>query len=195
MLKRCEECGYTYSSRADICPRCGCPNIATIEKAYVDEQAELSTLNMYGRLRGVFIGLVLFFLYWKFMKPSFWPMGFLVLFICLTIGTIASIFRVTVIFSIIVWGAFVIFMSFISSALHIPEIVQEGIAVVIGLGSAFYLFGMPIIDFIKTKKYQNRKEELLRQDDSNLQYTYSEHRDDYVDVDYREQQIDDKDYN
>ena len=186
MLKQCEECGYTYSSRADVCPRCGCPNIHTLEKEYCDVQSTIHTIDMYERIRGLIIGLVLYFLYWKFVSKEFWPVGFVVLWMCLSIGTISSALHLTVIASIVFWILFVLFMAFISEVLHIPDIIQFGIAGIIGIGAMYYLFVMPVIDFIKTRQYQNRKEELYQEDESNLQYTYSDKSDDYIDVDYKE---------
>ena len=189
MLKKCEECGYTYSSRADVCPRCGCPNIRTMEKEYCDIQTTLHTFDMSERIRGLLIGLVLYFIYRKLTPSAFWPLGFVGLWMCLSIGTIASIFHFRVIASVVVWVLFVLFMGFITSLLHIPDIIQIGIAGAIGIASIFYLFVMPVIDYIKVAKYENRKEELYKEDESNLQYTYSNQRDDYIDVDYKENEF------
>lgn len=70
MLKICEECGYKYSSKAEICPKCGCPNSHLIKQIQLEAIKENDKDEIAKSIFCIFLFVVLSAaLYWWFDQP------------------------------------------------------------------------------------------------------------------------------
>lgn len=193
MLKRCEECGNYYSSLADVCPKCGCPNSHMIKQGVLEASQDYEEYKLTLSIIGFVVAVVITYFMRKFELGSFS--------ICLLMGTciggVVALFGQKVFKSIIMFVVFVLFMNWLCDLLHLPVAVADGtfyIAFAV-LGYAVYI--RPFVNIYRYVKYQKDIDKVHTDDviNSNNYYEKQEEKaamgirdEDVVEGEYHEHQ-------
>ena len=150
MLKRCEECGYPYSSFAEKCPRCACPNphIHKTRNLLSKQETEKDEISKSILCIVVFIGLTWAFHKWGHLEwvPSMWMAGFVS---CLFISPGSGVF--ILLFVLAGCGMFL--------GQYMPPFYDE---VSFYLVTGIIIYYMLIRPFIKIYKIRKNEEEIIQ---------------------------------
>lgn len=70
MLKRCEECGYEYSSKASACPKCAAPNEDHIVEGYRQYHNKTQFEGVIDSILAFILALIFYYIDIKFFKTN-----------------------------------------------------------------------------------------------------------------------------
>ena len=178
MLKRCEECGYPYSSLAEKCPRCACPNphLSKTKNLISRQEKEKDEISKSFLCFIVFLGLTWAVHTWGHLS---WPLSFWIagLASCLLVSPGSGTFIILLVIS--VCGFF-----FID---HMPAFFDE---VTFYLVPGIVIYYMLIRPFIKIYRIRQNEQEIIRTHTNTNPHTSESYAhpeaEDAIDVEYTE---------
>lgn len=149
MLKRCEECGYEYSSYAEKCPRCYYPNrhvLHHMDLEYAKDEAKFSIFKS-------LISIVLFFIFTYLLKKYGGLSPVVATFIAAIFSSIMTATGAGIILTLIIIMGLGYFFS---EVVHLPNFLEELSVYIFVLFPIYYMVVRPIWKIISILKINHK---------------------------------------
>lgn len=195
MLKRCEECGYIYSSKAEICPRCGCPNIHKENERILNANREHQGEQIKMSFAGMIVSIILFFLLRNTLDLSNVGNLFMLFWFVTFVGGIISWIGCGIIAGAILFIVMIVATGFIMEFIHAPNWLQFGVALIYIAIPLYFTYIRPFVNLYKRKQYKQMLDGIhqypntKQEDDFKEQPRDERIRDDAMQVEFTEHDI------